>query len=99
MSTCIPTCFMYATYMLSQSEASNAQAGRDSMAGHSSVTLRRHSLANQKPGMHGRTLRCANPIQGKELCCLVQFSCAEPEQQGHATEQAEPSMQATKLSL
>jgi len=69
------------------------------MAGHSSVTLRRHSLANQKPGMHGGAFCSVSATKRKEPCCLVQFSCAEPEQQGHATEQAEPSMQATKLSL
>src|SRR5256885_15187432 len=57
------------------------------MAGHSSVTL------------HGGAFCSASATKYKEPCCSVQFGCAEREQQGHSTEQAEPSMQATKLSL
>src|SRR2546430_8803490 len=68
------------------------------MAGHSGVTLRRHSLANQKPGMRGGAFRSANTAERKQPCCSVRFGRAEPERQGHATEQAEPSMQATEPS-
>src|SRR5213078_3163995 len=78
--TRIPARFMCATHMLSQSEASNARAGRGSMAGHSGVTLRRHSLANQKPGMRGGAFRSANTAERKQPCCSVQFGRAEPEQ-------------------
>src|SRR5213079_1279407 len=80
------------------SEASNTRAGRGSMAGHSGMTLRRHSLANQKPGMHGGAFRSANTAEHKQPCCSVWFGQAEPERQGHATKQAELSMQATEPS-
>src|SRR5438270_4696686 len=63
--THIPACFMCATRMLSQSEASNTWAGRGSMAGHSGVTLQRHSLANQKPGMHGGAFHSVNTAECK----------------------------------
>src|SRR2546423_4378120 len=47
MPTHISARFMYATHILSQSEASNAWAGRGSMAGHSRPILLRDSLPNQ----------------------------------------------------
>ena len=62
------------------------------------MTLRRHSLANQKPGMHGGAFCSVNTTEHKQPCCSVRFGRAEPERQGHATEQAEPSMQATEPS-
>ena len=54
---------MCATHMLSQSEASNAQAGRGSIAQHTpAAEVRDQPLASQEPGMrkqqgqHGATL-------------------------------------------
>ena len=89
--TRIPARFMCATHMLSQSEASNARAGRGSMAGHSGVTLRRHSLANQKPGMRGGAFRSANTAERKQPCCSVRFGRAEPEQPIGLLSRTEPS--------
>src|SRR5438105_7659336 len=73
----------------------NQEPGMRKQQGQHGATLQRdpaavdrdHSVANQEPGMR------------KQPRCSVRFGRAEPERPGWATEQAEPSMQATELSL
>src|SRR5437762_12772282 len=89
--THIPACFMCATRMLSQSEASNTWAGRNSMAGHSRVTLQRHSLAKQKPGMHGGAFRSVNTAERKQPCCSVQLGRTEPSLSNRVTPPSKPN--------
>src|SRR4051812_35218381 len=85
----IPARFMCATHMLSQSEASNARAGRGSMAGHSGVTLRRHPLANQKPGMRGGAFPNANTAERKQPIGLL--SRTEPSPSDRVTPPSKPN--------